>query len=292
MPPRRGRPPGPHPGATVVGPDNALIAEVRRVALTPGRCLRTRGAGIFLFLPLLARVRFDHRVTHAEYPGSHMGPATSALLRWLALKLLDKERRSHISDFTFDAALGVFAGLNILPKTPFATDDSSRTQRAHHHRLLAGWLTPMAPVLLPEASTFCLDFHPMPYRGDPTGLDAQYIPQRGQAGTSILTFFAHEPDSRVLCYAHANLTRTDQSGELRRCVEFWHTITGHDPPWLDFDSTLVPYTELSRLNQRGIWFVTIRRRGAALFRRLQALPPTAWRRAGIDIPNRRHHQGR
>ena len=30
-----------------------------------------------------------------------------ALLSLLALKLLDKERRSHISDFNFDEALGL-----------------------------------------------------------------------------------------------------------------------------------------------------------------------------------------
>ena len=104
----------------------------------PGRRLRTRVAGIFLFLPLLARVRFDQLVAQAEYPGSRMVPATSALLSLLALKLLDKERRSHISDFNFDEALGLFAGLNILPKTTFATDYSSRTQREHQHRWLAG----------------------------------------------------------------------------------------------------------------------------------------------------------
>ena len=39
------------------------------------------------------------------------------------------------------------------------------------------------------------------------------------------------------------------------------------------DSKVVPYPELSQLNQRGIWFVTIRRRGAAILRRLSALPP-------------------
>jgi len=55
MTPLRGRPPGQPPGAVVVRPDNALIADVRRVALTPGRRLRTRVAGIFLFLPLLAQ---------------------------------------------------------------------------------------------------------------------------------------------------------------------------------------------------------------------------------------------
>jgi hypothetical protein len=249
-------------------------------------------AGIFLFLPLLARMEFDQLVTQAGYPGSRMVPAPSALLSLLALKLLDKERRSHISDFNFDEALGLFAGLNILPKTTFATDYSYRTQRAHQHRLLAGWLTPLAPLLVPDASAFCLDFHPIPYRGDPTGLDTHYLAQRGKAGVSVLTFFAHEPDSRVLCYANANLTRADQAGELMHFIEFWHALTGRDPQWRYFDSKLAPYPELSRVNQRRIWFVTIRRRGTAILRRLHALPAHTWRRAVLDIPKRRHQHVR
>ena len=195
MTPQRGRPPGRRHSATVVRPDHALIADVRRIALTPGRHWRTRVAGISLFLPLLARVRFDQCVAQAEYPGSRMVPATSALLSLFALKLLDKERRSHISNCNFDEALGLFAGLNMLPKMTFATDYSYHTQRRHQHRLLAGWLTHLAPLLLPEATMFCLDFHPIPYRGDPTDLDAHYSTQHGHAGTSVLTFFAHEPIS-------------------------------------------------------------------------------------------------
>jgi hypothetical protein len=92
--------------------------------LASGRRLRTRVAGIFLFLPLLARLRFDQIVQRAGYPGSQMVPAVGALLSLIALKLLDKERRSHISDFNFDEALGLFAGLNVLPKATFATDYS------------------------------------------------------------------------------------------------------------------------------------------------------------------------
>jgi hypothetical protein len=84
------------------------------------------------------------------------------------------------------------------------------------------------------------------------------------------------------------LTRDDQAGEVMRFVEFWHTLTGHDPQWLYFDSKAVPYPELSRINRRGIWFVTIRRRGVRLLRRLAALPAHAWHRAVIDIPKRRH----
>jgi hypothetical protein len=56
----------------------------------------------------------------------------------------------------------------------------------------------------------------------------------------------------LLCDANANLTRADQPGELMRFVEFWQGLTGHDPEWLYFDSKVVPYPELSRLNQRGI----------------------------------------
>jgi hypothetical protein len=58
------------------------------VSLAPGRRLRTRLAGAFLFLPLLARLQFDQLVQRAGYPGSAMIPPPAALLSLLALKLL------------------------------------------------------------------------------------------------------------------------------------------------------------------------------------------------------------
>jgi hypothetical protein len=275
-----------------VAPEEPVVADVRQLDLVPGRSWRTRVAGIFLFLPLLARLRFDRLVQQAGYPGSRMVPAVDALLSLLALKLLDKERRCHINDFNFDEALGLFAGLNILPKATFATDYSYRTERRHQQQLLTGWITGLAPLLFPTPQAFALDFHPIPFRGDPTALDNHYLPRRGKAGPSVLSFFAQEHDSRVLCYANADLTRGDQAGEAMRFVEFWHGITGQDPQWLYFDSKVVPYPELSRVNQRGVWFVTIRRRGAAVLRRLAALPAQAWQRAVIDTPRRCHQRVR
>ena len=260
--------------------------------LASGRRLRTRVAGIFLFLPLLARLRFDQIVQRAGYPGSQMVPAVGALLSLLTLKLLDKERRSHISDFNFDEALGLFAGLNILPKATFATDYSYRTQRCHQQPLLSGWISALAPLLFPQGKIFSLDFHAIPFRGDPAALDNHFLPRRGKAGPSVLSFFAQESESRVLCYANANLTRADQPGELMRFVEFWQGLTAHDPEWLYFDSKVVPYPELSGVNRRGIHFVTIRRRGAAVIRRLRRLPPQAWQRALIDTPKRCHQHVR
>jgi hypothetical protein len=247
---------------------------------------------LFLFLPLLAQLRFADLVRQAGYPGSRMIPSPAALLSLLALKLVDKERRSHIDDFNCDEALGLFAGLNILPKKSFVTDYSYRTVHPQQQALLTGWVRALALLLFPGAKDFSLDFHPIPYRGDPSGLERHYIPRQGKATPSVLTFFALENDSRVLCYAKANLTRRDQPGELLRFVEFWHGLTGSDPQWLYFDSKLVPYAELLRLNERGIWFVTVRRRGGSLMRRLKELPTGAWQGAVIDTPKRCHQRVR
>jgi hypothetical protein len=123
---------------------------------------------------------------------------------------------------------------------------------------------------------------------EPAALDRHDLPRHGTAGPSVLTVFALEQKSRCLCYANANLTRADQHGELMRFVEFGHEVTGSDPRWLYFDSTGVDYPERSRVNQREIPFVTIRRRGAAIVRRLKRQPGSAWKGAVIDIPKRCH----
>lgn len=278
----------------VHGHETPEVADRRRLVLSVAEPLRlrTRAAGLFLFLPLLARLGFHEQVREAGYAGSRMIPADAALLSLLTLKLLDKERRSHIDDFNFDKALGLFAGLNVLPKKSFATDYSYRAAPDQQRQLLAAWVRRLTPVLMPGAGAFALDFHPIPYRGDEAVLENHYIPGRGTAQASVQSFFAQEHDSRVLCYANANLTRDEQAGEVLRFVEFWHDLTGHDPQWLYFDSKLTTYAELSRLNRRDVHFVTIRRRGTRLVQAILRRPPSDWTAAVIDIPKRRQKRVR
>ncbi len=220
-----------------------------------------------------------------------MVPAANALISMLTLKLLDKERLSHIDDFNCDEALGLFAGLNILPKKSFATDYSYRTTRTQQLELLKGWVKKLSPLLFPDAKSFSLDFHAIGHRGEETDLENHYQPMRGQAGPSVLTFFAMEQKSRVFCYADANLTRAQQSGEILRFIDFWRKLMGKNPQWLYFDSKLTTYAELSQVTKKkDIYFVTIRRRGTSIVRRLLALPESHWERAVIDIPKRRHQR--
>jgi hypothetical protein len=217
-----------------------------------------------------------------------MIPADAALLSLLTLKLLRKERLSHIDDFNADEGLGLFAGLNVLPKKSFATDYSYRTQRQQQEKLMGSWVKKLSPILLPQAKEFSLDFHPIPYRGEEAVLENHYIPCRGQACPSVQTFFAQEHEKQVFCYANANLTCDEQTKEVIRFIEYWKDLTGRNPEWLYFDSKLTTYPELSELNSRNVYFVTIRRRGSAILKRLGRLAKNQWKSASIDIPKRRN----
>lgn len=239
-------------------------------------------------MPLLAELGFDTLVRRADYPGTNMVPCDAALLSLLALKLLRKERLSHIDDFDEDEALGLFAGLNVLPKKTFATDYSYRTQRRHQERLLGEWVKKLSRLLLPEAKAFSLDFHPIPYRGEEAILENHHIPCRGKACPSVQSFFAQEHEKQVFCYANANLTSDQQSKEVIRFVDYWKGLTGKHPEWLYFDSKLATYTELSELESRDVYFATIRRRGSAIMKRLAMRSKDDWTSAVIDIPKRRH----
>lgn len=241
-----------------------------------------------MFLPLLAELGFDTLVRKAGYPGTKMVPADAALLSLLAIKLLRKERLSHIDDFNLDPALGIFAGLNVLPKKTFATDYSYRTSRENQQRLLGGWVKKLSRLLLPEAKAFSLDFHPIPYRGEDAVLENHYIPCRGIACPSVQAFFAQSHENQVFCYANANLTRDEQTHEVIRFVDYWKDLTGCNPEWLYFDSKLTTYAELAELASRDVFFATIRRRGARILKRLHGQPAGVWTNATIDIPKRRH----
>ena len=131
---RQGRPlrqPGDYANDGSLVPD---IADAQALVLEDGRQFPTKVAGLFLFLPLLLDLDLPQAVTHAELPGSEQIPPLQA--RCFA-KLLCKRRVSHISDLYCDEGAGLFAGLNVLPKTTYATDFSYKTERVMTERLIA-----------------------------------------------------------------------------------------------------------------------------------------------------------
>ncbi|MBM3335455.1 hypothetical protein FJY63_12415, partial [Candidatus Sumerlaeota bacterium] len=280
------------PGLTVAPPatpETPAVADVRELNVSEGRSLYSRVAGVFLFLPFLLEAGLDKIVGEAKMAGSKMIPPLSYVLALLALKLLDKERKSHISDWNFDQALGWFAGLNVLPKTTATADYTYRLVEGQHNRLLAEWVRATYPILCPQgASTFALDFHAIPHRGEGTGLENHYVPMRGKAVQSVLTCFVRAVDRPMLCFAHADIVRAEQDEMILQFVRYWTELTGVHPDWLYFDSKATTYSVLDQLRNENISFITIRRRGCRLIERLGQRPAKDWTSAVIDTPQRRH----
>ena len=69
-------------------------------------------------------------VDAAGWPSTSQLPAIHSVLSLLALKLSGRRRRSHVQTVVHDPALGLFAGLNVLPKTWHLKTYSYRTTRS------------------------------------------------------------------------------------------------------------------------------------------------------------------
>ena len=85
-----------------------------------------RAAGILCLLPWLRHYEFDKLIAAAGYPGSSELPALQAVLSVLALKLSHVRRYSTDDMWCMDRSLGLFAGLNVLPKTAWLSSYSDR----------------------------------------------------------------------------------------------------------------------------------------------------------------------
>ena len=255
------------------------VADVRALSLQDGRQFPTKVAGLFLFLPLLLDLDLPQAVTDAGLPGSEPIPPTQALLALLVPKLLGKRRVSHISDLCDDEGAGLFAGLNVLPKTTYATDYSYKTERAMTERLIA---TVIAKTSLGEPPlSFNLDFHAIPFRGNEPDLENHWAPMRNRALPSVMAFVAQAAGRRVLCYATANVLRAEADSMVPKFAEYWKAQTGQYPARLLFDSRATTYAGLNQLTQRQVGFITIRRRGSAMLRRVKRLPADHWQRCQI-----------
>ncbi|MCH7945986.1 MAG: transposase [Armatimonadetes bacterium] len=266
-----------------VRPEVAEVADVRELDLSPRR-FRTQFGGLFLFVPYLARIPFEELLERAGFPGSAMVPAAQAMRSLLALKLFGNARLSHVMSYVFDEGLAAFAGLNVMPKRAFLTEYSCRIDPRAYPELMGAWFDAMNRLGLewgPSAS-FDLDFHTIPFHGEDALVEKHYVSKRSRSQKGVLAFLAQDAETRVFCYAHGELRRDDRDDEVLRFVEYWKERTGHWPTEVVFDSKLTTYRILNQLNQRGIDFITLRRRSKKMLADVAQGPPSAWRRIRLD----------
>ena len=267
-------------------------ADARVLNLSPRR-FPTRCGGLFLFVPDLVRLGLEQMADTARLPGSKMIPRSHALRACLALKLWAIERKSHVMALVADEGLGLFCGLNRIPKKSYLSEYSSRTTPKHTSALLGAWHAGvLGDQALFPAQSFDLDFHSVPYYGAHPSIERHYVSKRSRRQSSVLVFLAQDADARAFCYADANLRKGEEPEAVLRFLAFWKRIHGALPTHLVFDSRLTTYAGLARLHEMGVTFITLRRRSPKILAEIRDLPASAWRRIRLDVPARKYRTPR
>ncbi len=177
-------------------------------------------AGVFLFAPFLAQLEIADVVREAALPGTRAMPALNYLLSFLALKLLGNERYAHVGDHSFDPGLGLFAGLNNLPKCTALSTYSYSLDASHIDRLQAAFLKRTTKLGLYEGNVVNLDFHTVPHYGDESVLEQHWAAARGKVMKGALTLFAQDAQSKLMLYSAADIRRVETDDQVMAFLKF------------------------------------------------------------------------
>jgi transposase len=251
--------------------------------------VETGKAGLLLLIPDLVSLGLPELVKRAGYPGTRVVPATSWLLSLLALKLTRTRRVSHVDDLLISGpAAALFAGLAVLPKKSALTDYSYRTGHDHQRRFLAALDQKMihAGLVSGEQAVFDLDFHAVMHWGHDPALEKHYVPTRSQRARSVLTFFAQDSGTHNLVYANADLSKATQAREVITFSDHWKAVSGTDPRMLIMDQKVTTHAVLGELDQRGITFLTLRMRSAALMKHIDTLTAKDFTTVTLNRPGK------
>ena len=233
----------------------------------------------------------------AGYPSTTQLAARNSLLALLALKLYEQRRRSHVYDVVHDRALGLFCGLNVLPKRTHLTSYSYRTTREHNLALL-GALVPRQRAaradqrreLQPRLSRD----HELRRRRDPRRTLRSAALATHPRGAQLLRPGRRDRDAllrqrrpRPRPSSHTRSSASASSGRPppARSPDCWCS-TRRSPPTPSWPNS----------TRQDIGFITLRRRGANIIKQIEALPDSAWTagapRSPRQAPRRDRHRDR
>jgi hypothetical protein len=185
-----------------------------------------------------------------------------------------------------DRGIGLFAGLNVLPKAAWFSSYSSAVTRGMNVSLLkilhSVWLD---SSLLSD--TVNLDFTTIPYWGDDGPFENNWSGKRGKALASIQAVLAQDPENGILCYGDTTVRHKGQDDVVLEFLDFYRSDKRADKnlKYLIFDSKFTTYQNLSKLNSEGIKFITVRRRGKTLVEHINSINDSRWKKIDVERDN-------
>ena len=201
-------------------------------------------------MKFLADMRIHQIPRVLGWYGSKMIPAENAFLSSLILKLIGRERKSHVMDLVFDEGAALSTGLPTLPKTAYVSEYSERITHQDNMDFLRRWLRRLRKASIINGESFNLDFQSLPYFGEEDVVEKHYVSMRSRRQKAILVFFAQDAKSKIFCYCNADLRKGEEADEIFRFIDFWKKQSGKSRlTWSSTQSS--PPTRTFRSSTRG-----------------------------------------
>jgi len=170
----------------------------------------TSTAGLLCFLPIIFKYGIGLLISNSAYPGTRIINKLSSIMSFLAIKLVSIRRYSVDDIWCMDRGSGLFAGLNVLPKTAWFSSYSHRVTREMNLLFLRSLhLLWVKHNLLSDTSN--LDFTTIPYWGDAAHLENNWSGKRNKALSSMLAVLAQDPDTGIIDYGDTNVMHKNES---------------------------------------------------------------------------------
>jgi len=246
--------------------------------------------GIFFFLPYIIESGIIDLLAQCQLPKSSAINSVQACLSMLALKLIGSKRLSHIKAYDHEPGLGVFAGLNVLPKATYMNTYSCRTSDImllNFQKKVVEHFNKVYPAFY-QANFINLDFHSIPHFGDKAQMEKVWCGARGKAMKGANTIFAQDANSNVILYTRADILRKDEAKAVLYFANYWKRIKDSLNETLVFDCKLTTYKTLDELHGDGIKFITLRKRNQKLLSETSQIPDAEWQQVYLPIPKRMH----
>ena len=101
----------------------------KQLAFQEEEIFSSQMAGLLCVLPYIAHYGIHQIINESSYPQTNDINRLSSILSFVALKLSNVKRYSSDDTWCMDRGMGLFAGLNVLPKTAWFSSYSSSVTR-------------------------------------------------------------------------------------------------------------------------------------------------------------------
>ncbi len=114
------------------------------------------------------------------------------------------------------------------------------------------------------------------------------ISKRSRRQRGILALVAREASQRGLIHGDAKITKAAQNGAILSFIDLWKQRTGEVPKELVFDRRFTTYAHLAKLHERGIFFLTLRKRAPTIIQQILERPRDQWKKIRLHNIGRKY----